>query len=956
MGRRKERRAAASLGAGRRVKLDLFAEEPPLPISSNKNQFNEEEDEEDGVNNQNKINNNNNHVVNEEEGKGEKIEKESSSSSGKRQDNPLLLLGQYSDDEPNEDLIPVSAHSSSADLDAKVEEFVVEACGNLKDDVAEGFQHFKQDELDKEYSQSNTAKDLEDNKIQESASVPLNDPQESTGLASDPSTSGMQTTEEVIFGWKLVIHEETNQYYYWNIETGETSWEAPAIFAQGMEVGTEQKALPVIEEREGTFSNTTAYDTLHTEPVVYSSVPAGDQCNGAAFISNDEEKCKPSHQAEIVKKGHTEENLVVVNPELNSGIHTEVISTEIRTNPVSKCVDEHILVANGHPEAGLAHPTQLVSYAESLIQRLKDLERSDIQLQGWDWISRYILEIEMRLSDFNSLLVYGSSLFPFWMHSEEKLRGLECAINDHISQLTMSGQTNRGTGSTPHLSIEGDSELNVANQTLVPSCSSPNIDTAIIQKEADDKITLDDATFVKGNIPAVNETVHPKEFVLQSVSSAVEDEDMDVDMEVEDETPINGQRSRDALGAKFFSPPEQFIQPDLPRDLPPSVLETEYDVPPPPDEEWIPPPPPDAEPVPPPPPPPDEPPSPTYIPQPPYSEAVPYLPYTAQYNMSYPLSGSEYYGPVTTEVPSLNYYAHAEEPQAVESQSVQYFDAVSATTSTIVNPMDPLVYYGLPSGPAPLVPSMIYGESGSLSCHNATAEQKKTLTSLAESESSLLPNLKGDSVAFAVSQETEKLAEQAAPLSATVQATTTTAPVPSTIAISGAISQPTSAAKAPTKGMRIKKRTIGVTPTLRSNKKVSSLVDKWKAAKEELHEDEEDEPKNAYEMLERKRQREIEAWRAQQIASGEAKDNANFQPLGGDWRERVKKRRRAKSSIGESVQSLPDASMDGKQPPDLIELSKDLPPGWQVYWDESSQKPYYGNTITSETTWTRPTQ
>ncbi|KAF5199634.1 Ww domain-containing protein [Thalictrum thalictroides] len=819
------------------------------------------------------------------------------------------------------------------------QEFVVKACGNIEEDVSEGFQH-------------------------ERASVSLNDPQkgeESTGLTSDPSTSGMQTTEEVIFGWKLVIHEQTNQYYYWNIETGETSWEAPAIFAQGMEVRTDQKALPVIEETASTLSNTTAYNTLHREPFVYSTVATGDQCNGTNFISHDEEKCKPSHQAEIAKEGHSDENFVVVYPELNSGIHTEIVNSKIRTSPGSKCVDEHILVANGHPEAGLAHPTQLVRYAESLIQRLKHLERSDIQLQEWDWISRYILEIEIRLSDFNSLLVYGSSLFPYWMHSEEKLRGLECAINDHISQLTMSGQTNRDAGiishkdgRTPHLSIEGDSELNVVNQILVSSCSSPNIDTAIIKKEADDILTLNDAPIVKGSIPAVNETVLPKEFVLQSVSSAVEDEDMDVDMEVEDEAPINDHSSRDALGAKKISPPEQFIQPDLPRDVPPSVLETEYDVPPPPDEEWIPPPPPDAEPVP--PPPPDDPPSPTYIPQPPYSEAVPYLPYTAQYTMSYPLSSSEYYGPVTTEVPSLNYYAHAEEPRAVESQSAQYFDAVSTTTSTIINPIDPLVYYGLPSGPPPLVPSIIYGESGPLSYHNTTAEQKGTLKSLGESECTLLPNLKGDSVAFAVSQETEMLAEQVAPLSTTVQATITIAPVPSTTAISGAIAQSTSAAKAPTKGMRIKKKTIGVTPTLRSNKKVSSLVDKWKAAKEELHEDEEDEPQNAYEMLERKRQREIDAWRAQQIATGEAKDNANFQPLGGDWRERVKKRRRAKSSISESMQSLPDASIDGKQPPDLIELSKDLPPGWQAYWDESSQKAYYGNTITSETTWTRPAQ
>lgn len=35
----------------------------------------------------------------------------------------------------------------------------------------------------------------------------------------------------------------------------------------------------------------------------------------------------------------------------------------------------------------------------------------------------------------------------------------------------------------------------------------------------------------------------------------------------------------------------------------------------------------------------------------------------------------------------------------------------------------------------------------------------------------------------------------------------------------------------------------------------------WKAAKEELNENEEDEPENAYEILERKRQREIEVCR-----------------------------------------------------------------------------------------------
>lgn len=36
------------------------------------------------------------------------------------------------------------------------------------------------------------------------------------------------------------------------------------------------------------------------------------------------------------------------------------------------------------------------------------------------------------------------------------------------------------------------------------------------------------------------------------------------------------------------------------------------------------------------------------------------------------------------------------------------------------------------------------------------------------------------------------------------------------------------------------------------------LFYQWKAAKEELHENEEDEPENAYKILERKRQKEIE--------------------------------------------------------------------------------------------------
>ncbi|RLN13408.1 hypothetical protein C2845_PM09G11360 [Panicum miliaceum] len=129
----------------------------------------------------------------------------------------------------------------------------------------------------------------------------------------------------------------------------------------------------------------------------------------------------------------------------------------------------------------------------------------------------------------------------------------------------------------------------------------------------------------------------------------------------------------------------------------------------------------------------------------------------------------------------------------------------------------------------------------------------------------------------------------------------------------------------------------------------------WKAAKEELR-DEEEEPESALEALERKRQKEIEEWRKQQIASGEAQENANFVPVRGDWRDRVKRRRAEakKQPKDESVAASLSSAEQHKGSPDLAELSKGLPSGWQAYVDESTKQVYYGNSLASETSWERP--
>lgn len=55
-----------------------------------------------------------------------------------------------------------------------------------------------------------------------------------TENGSVPETFDVQVKGDVSSGWKMVLHEESNQYYYWNTLTGETSWEVPVVLAREM--------------------------------------------------------------------------------------------------------------------------------------------------------------------------------------------------------------------------------------------------------------------------------------------------------------------------------------------------------------------------------------------------------------------------------------------------------------------------------------------------------------------------------------------------------------------------------------------------------------------------------------------------------------------------------------------------------------------------------------------------
>ncbi|GAB4845895.1 hypothetical protein Ancab_024899 [Ancistrocladus abbreviatus] len=490
----------------------------------------------------------------------------------------------------------------------------------------------------------------------------------------------------------------------------------------------------------------------------------------------------------------------------------------------------------------------------------------------------------------------------------------------------------------------------------------------------------DDSTKAEGTVPA---HIDCKPGIQTS------EVDMDVDMEVDD-TDISIPATTEA-GGKGVTP-SHIAQSSPPIESDLLLPGDEFVVPPPPEEEWIPPLPPDNEGIP--PPPPDDLPE-AFCPPPPPSDLEPgqSVSYAAGYSLTYSDPNFTYYGGPTSETPSTSFYGHAEGCHIAVTNPPIYYETVPSLhceeAAVVNNPVEPTLYYSLQNGVVPTAPVVTTVESsgsrvasalltydGPSSVHVGTVNSQLDVIYDGTSSVHVGTEVASSLVSFyfICSFNFSNVLLGGECLGAFNVA------VPGTSAVSGLSTVP---AKGQSKASRGKKRKVSVVSSLKSNKKVSSLVDKWKAAKEELHEQEEEEPENALEILEKKRHREIEEWRAQQLASGEARDNANFQPLGGDWRERVKRRRAQKTT---SVETSPDPTACENKQPDLTELSRDLPPGWQVwalgvesdntrsktqpensciksdprpdqaYLDESSGQVYYGNALTSETSWSRPTQ
>ncbi|CAK9200329.1 unnamed protein product [Sphagnum troendelagicum] len=967
MGKRRDRRHAAALGGGggRRVKLDLWNDDDIAQITGK------------GVG----------HTTSANVDAGDDIKAVGSVQHSSPaalpvhvQENPLSLLGQYSDDDGDEDSTPPPAVNgtkvlslNNVNVSEHVDEQVASFLADLETTNMLGDENTTDESvLDVPREKSTASLTLtevlkEDGKI----STQNGDISENTeSLQSGPGMlelgkQGPQLASrsigtvadhgcDVVCDWQAILLEETGEYYYWNKLTGETTWEKPVALqqhearmkAREVESSKELDKEQLLEnEHVGKVCSSVSsiepeieskVDCEHDGPVkallgVLEQPVASPISDSHIDIQNDSHKDLESGIASAFGNGESgadqaqNDNNLTTSPEPNSCEADEDVMNE-------SCDRAEVSVA------------LLQSPAATLDQNLAGSSEQPA------------IEAEVRLSDCKAMAEEcNNSTDFFWVHTGSQLRRIESELSREEAVVSADAKAQKPQEVAMDRSIsdslqEGAKGTLPVKKTLgfralrppVTAVRSPfSVDTKEDRLSEKGEGTTDNLNEQLGleASPPVNPT--PKieltngEVVPEKVPGASElDTDMDVDMEVDMDmddgipfqapavVPVLQVQPTSSLihpqntynpysyplpSAVSYMPP--VIPPILPAPVthPPVAALPLFPVatplystsdlwqpPPPPDDAWEPPPPPESEAAP--PPLPEEPP-----PLPPSPEASHFRLASAPPSppSSPPVLGSEY------RVPAPSLYSQFGDEST--TQIVQGDKSVAGT------------YY---------------------------SDSARLLVKYNELEN--------------VNHLTAPPASDAAP--ALALASTTIAD---------------NAAKKAGKAVRGKKRSHSTTvaASLKANKKVSSMVNKWLAAKEELHSSEEDEEDKALfdlEAIEKKRQKEIEEWRSQQLASGGALENANFQPLGTlDWRDRVKHAKKAENKTESKADTKTDKDVvastkptaevagvaNGKtqKRPDLKELSKDLPSGWQAYWDSESGEVYYGNLTTSETSWERPT-
>ncbi|RLN11451.1 formin-binding protein 4 isoform X1 [Panicum miliaceum] len=755
MGRRKERRLAAMAAAGRRVKLDLFLDPSPGEASQKEGIGGEIRDQQTVV--------------------------PTSPSSSDKNENPLALLGQYSDDEEDDeeaaDQPTGEAKRSPGDASAQITIERPDTAGDAQTEplVSVGDQQEAPETGDvKNYTQSVT---------EENTLAPEPTPEEESAIAAEsvPDSSGMQIVGDIGGNWKAIMHEQSNQCYYWNTVTGETSWEIPNGLASGVASdGVASASVPThMDYSIEAQGHVLPQNTLEAYP---SDMSVG---NGTATYANFGMTCgsaQVTHDAYAYAPAASHESMDI-DPLYLAKYGEELLQ---RLNLLSRCL---LLSFVTFCAFLFLECRKLISYYHCRLHGSNE---------GLELLRR---EIEIRISDCNALSSYGSSLLPLWLHAEVHLKQLDSSV----SKLEMSYRVD----TEPRDLKTEVAEHKAPNEADMIAPSNGEA----LKSELSAGITIDEN--VKIEKPASTSSAQSsQDRDAPAVTSEVEsdnDEDMDVEMEVDED---NVEEHCSSVPNKEHPPLEQVSSADLPPLEGPTPPEDNDVPPPPPEEEWIPPPPPDNELAPPAPP---EEPAASYI----HADTIS-QPYIAQANVGYTLSGMEYYATVGTEGTHASYYMQVTEPHLLQAQQHSYYAPVSASGISV--PVDgtsiaPESYYTYPS--VSTAASGIAAEHSGYYVPSTSAISSSAADIKTSSAPLVSANINSDP------KGPDKVISKDASIAPLTQAAVATSAA-GTSSVLGSSTQSSTSTTNQTKVIRSKKRAVAVTSSLRSNKKVSSLVDKFR--------------------------------------------------------------------------------------------------------------------------------
>lgn len=216
-----------------------------------------------------------------------------------------------------------------------------------------------------------------------SDSVDLHTQLSVTEQITAPATLDAQVLGDASSGWKMVLHEESNQYYYWNIVTGETSWEVPKILDHAAEPRFEEK---ITADTECTGSATSgnlessALDIRQTG-VSYSNIneyrqPIDDTLHDKK-VDNGEDQNGTINDSEQIDSQHNEPSSP--GGSLSSGQSDQTLADHLNASGEDSTMHRDAdYVPEDETEADFS--SDLVKHCERLLEQLKTMEGYAIEI------------------------------------------------------------------------------------------------------------------------------------------------------------------------------------------------------------------------------------------------------------------------------------------------------------------------------------------------------------------------------------------------------------------------------------------------------------------------------------------------------------------------------------------------------------------------------------------------